>query len=255
MSAWWIERTAWTVTAEHFLCLPSTQTYSRHLIHQIQQGHRSFPPNQWHWVTATAQEAGQGQRGAIWQSPPGGLYQTVLFCWPATHQATLRLLSLAGALSIAQTLESYGLSPTLKWMNDVMVEGQKIAGVLGEVWPGTPWVYGLLGMGVNVHTLPTVGQPTTALQAHHRSPISLSLLAQTLQDHLYQTLCTLFTHPHSIIEAINQRLFSRGKDVYVRAHNQLFHGKLEGISPSGALIVDGRFFFDAKLVRNIEDMA
>ena len=91
-------------------------------------------------VTAGAQHAGRGRQGRSWSAPPGRalLMSLVLRDWPA-------LLPIAGAVAVADVA---GAQATIKWPNDVLLDGRKLAGVLGEGRRQEGWA--VLGIGLNV---------------------------------------------------------------------------------------------------------
>ena len=91
-------------------------------------------------VTATEQTAGHGRQGRSWTAPAGEalLMSLVLHDWP-------ELLPLAAAVAVAETA---GPDARIKWPNDVLVGGRKVAGILIEARPAEGWA--VLGIGVNV---------------------------------------------------------------------------------------------------------
>jgi BirA family biotin operon repressor/biotin-[acetyl-CoA-carboxylase] ligase len=78
-------------------------------------------------VVARRQRHGQGQRGRPWQSPPGGVWLSAALPWPARPGAALGLAVVVG---LALELEALGLQPRIKWPNDLLLQGRKLAGVL-----------------------------------------------------------------------------------------------------------------------------
>ena len=91
-------------------------------------------------VTADAQRAGRGRQGRTWSAPPGRalLLSLVLRDWPL-------LLPIVGALAVADV---GGPAAAIKWPNDVLLDGRKLAGVLGEGRRQDGWA--VLGIGLNV---------------------------------------------------------------------------------------------------------
>lgn len=91
-------------------------------------------------VTATEQTAGHGRQGRSWSAPAGEglLMSLVLHDWP-------ELLPLAAAVAVAETA---GPGTQIKWPNDILVDGRKVAGILVEGRPQEGWA--VLGIGVNV---------------------------------------------------------------------------------------------------------
>ena len=91
-------------------------------------------------VTAAEQSAGRGRQGRTWTAPPGrALLCSVLFRDPP------RLLPLAAGVAVA---ELAGDSARVKWPNDVLIDGRKVAGILVEGRPQERWA--VLGIGLNV---------------------------------------------------------------------------------------------------------
>ena len=91
-------------------------------------------------VTADEQTAGRGRQGRTWVAPPG----SSLLCSLVLREVP-RLLPLAAGVAVA---ELAGPSAQVKWPNDVLVDGRKLAGILVEGRPQEGWA--VLGIGVNV---------------------------------------------------------------------------------------------------------
>jgi BirA family transcriptional regulator, biotin operon repressor / biotin---[acetyl-CoA-carboxylase] ligase len=91
-------------------------------------------------VTAGEQRAGRGRQGRSWSAPPGRalLMSLVLREWPP-------LLPIVGAVAVADVA---GPQAVIKWPNDVLLDGRKLAGVLGEARHQDGWA--VLGIGLNV---------------------------------------------------------------------------------------------------------
>jgi BirA family transcriptional regulator, biotin operon repressor / biotin---[acetyl-CoA-carboxylase] ligase len=101
-------------------------------------------------VMADAQTAGRGRRGHTWFSPAGsGLYVSVILApsRAADPDRATTLLTLAAGVAIAEGVErATGLTPAIKWPNDLLVSGRKLAGILAEAFGGAV----VLGYGVNL---------------------------------------------------------------------------------------------------------
>ena len=116
---------------------------------------RDVPPpddGRVHVLVARHQRAGRGRRGRIWQAWPG-CSLTFSSLWRFDPSPTVPAgLSLVAGLAVARTLEDLGIEGVqLKWPNDVMVLGRKIAGILVELVPGrgrTPAA--VIGIGLNL---------------------------------------------------------------------------------------------------------
>jgi BirA family biotin operon repressor/biotin-[acetyl-CoA-carboxylase] ligase len=104
-------------------------------------------------VTAEQQDAGQGRRARDWWSgPPACNLAVTLVAAPAPDPP--HLLGVAGAAALALTLQDWGCRQvSIKWPNDILIGGAKVAGVLGALLTIPPDT-ALLGLGVNVHAAP-----------------------------------------------------------------------------------------------------
>jgi BirA family biotin operon repressor/biotin-[acetyl-CoA-carboxylase] ligase len=106
-------------------------------------------------VTAEAQTKGRGRLGRAWVSPVGnGMYFSLLLrpAWPATVTPLLTLLS---AVALAETLQdAAGIDCRIKWPNDILVNGRKLAGILLESRVAKECVeFVILGIGLNIAPL------------------------------------------------------------------------------------------------------
>jgi BirA family biotin operon repressor/biotin-[acetyl-CoA-carboxylase] ligase len=100
-------------------------------------------------VLARQQRRGHGQQGRFWQSPPGGVWLSAALPWPAKPEGSASL-ALAAAVGVALQLEQLGLRPALKWPNDLLINGRKLAGILPRLrWRGGRVRYAQLGVGLN----------------------------------------------------------------------------------------------------------
>lgn len=102
-------------------------------------------------LLAGHQRFGHGQRGRPWISPPGGLWLSAALPWPE-EPATGAALGLAVAVGLALQLEALGLTVQLKWPNDLLVDGRKLAGLLPRLsLRGATIRLARVGVGLNGH--------------------------------------------------------------------------------------------------------
>jgi BirA family biotin operon repressor/biotin-[acetyl-CoA-carboxylase] ligase len=98
-------------------------------------------------IRAERQRFGHGQQGRPWLSPAGGVWLSAALPWPARDGAAL---GLAVAVGLALQLEPLGLTPQIKWPNDLLVQGRKLAGVLPRLrLRGGQVRWARVGIGVN----------------------------------------------------------------------------------------------------------
>lgn len=110
-------------------------------------------------IFAEAQNAGRGQRGRTWQSPPGaGLYLTLI--WPSARPLLAQSgASLVAGLAVRAALAGFGVDARLKWPNDLWVHRRKLGGILVEALASGSCSTLLVGVGLNL------AMPATAAQA------------------------------------------------------------------------------------------
>jgi len=118
------------------------------------------------WITATVQTAGRGRRGNAWISEPGNLYATLLLSEPSPSRDAPQL-SFAAALALFDALCTCDdrLAPRLKvkWPNDLLLDGEKVAGILIE-GENAPIFSVAIGFGVNCVSHPAgTAYPATDL--------------------------------------------------------------------------------------------
>ena len=104
------------------------------------------------WITAQQQTAGRGRRGGAWSSPPGNLYATLLLRDPAPSEHAPELsfvTALALHDAIGECAPALRNELTLKWPNDLLLGGAKVAGILIESERVDEKLSVVIGVGVN----------------------------------------------------------------------------------------------------------
>ncbi len=100
-------------------------------------------------VIARRQTRGHGQQGRRWHSPAGGLWLSAAIPW-AVPAPGMAAPALAVTLGLCLQLEGLGLRPRIKWPNDLLLEGRKLAGVLPRLrWRGSTLLGCRVGIGIN----------------------------------------------------------------------------------------------------------
>lgn len=147
-----------------------------------------------HVCIAECQRAGRGRRGRQWVSPLGGnLYLSLLWRFHA-GATSLGGLSLAMAVAVIRALHDTGLdSAQLKWPNDVLVDGRKLAGILLEVAGEASGPCAVVvGLGLNIRTpaaeMSSVDQPWIDLESALGKSVSRNELTARLLNHLIRAL-------------------------------------------------------------------
>jgi BirA family biotin operon repressor/biotin-[acetyl-CoA-carboxylase] ligase len=97
-------------------------------------------------VTAAAQTAGRGRQGRAWLTPPGRALACSLVL--RDPPALLPIVAALAVADVAEALDRERREPQIKWPNDVLLDGRKLAGILAEGRPQEGWA--VLGIGINV---------------------------------------------------------------------------------------------------------
>lgn len=171
-----------SVRAEGFSCLALAETGSTNAdaLRALEAGEDRL------FIVARRQNGGRGRHGRPWASPPGNLYLSLALAAPCPPAFT-PLLGFVAGVSLAEAVLALapGLKPVLhlKWPNDLLLAGGKLAGLLleGTSLPG--WRTGVaIGIGVNVAARPEgVDQAAAVLAEHARHAAAEGLFNVLLQ--------------------------------------------------------------------------
>lgn len=188
-------------------------------------------------VHADEQTRGRGRMAHTWFSPPGNLYISILL---RTGQSAGRAaeLSFVAALAVADTAEALLPRQTrvmLKWPNDVLVSGAKIAGILLEQVDGAS----IVGIGLNVLEAPsTAAYKTTTIVANGGIASvdgARDILLDRFGRHLADWRAEGFA---SIREQWLGRSYPIGAAIRANSAGQAIAGYFAGLDPDGALLLD-----------------
>jgi BirA family biotin operon repressor/biotin-[acetyl-CoA-carboxylase] ligase len=212
-------------------------------------------------VVADEQTAGRGRRNRDWFTPAGAalafslvvrppLCTTLDSSRPRQFPGSVSRLTALGALSISDALRKrYHLDCKIKWPNDVLVDGRKLAGVLVEItWVGDQLTAAVLGMGINVApaSVPAENSTTTPATcvetALGRQVSRLNLLQSTVSQVLKWRL---HLDSDNFQQAWENKLAYRGEWVNINPENGIkdqppAEGKVLGLDLEGCLILRSR---------------
>lgn len=191
-------------------------------------------------VWAREQSAGRGRYTRQWLSPPGNLYMSVVLR-PDVPAARTAELGFIAALAVAETVEAFlpsGPPPRLKWPNDVLVDEQKIAGILLEgQFTGMEIAWVVAGIGINVAGAPNnPAYPATSLAACGAGAVTARNVLEKLLARLGAWL-TIWREQNfaPVREAWMARAARLGEAVTVRVGAEPLTGVFRGIDHDGAL--------------------
>lgn len=140
-------------------------------------------------VMALVQSRGRGRLGHSWLTPPGRNIALSLILRPRLQPSEAALLGLMVSIAVAETVEAEGVSrASLRWPNDVLVGGRKIAGILSEALVDTASIrFVVVGVGLNVNSRASdfpddLDTPATSLFMCTGAEFSLERVANDLID-------------------------------------------------------------------------
>jgi BirA family biotin operon repressor/biotin-[acetyl-CoA-carboxylase] ligase len=195
---------------------------------------------------ADAQSGGKGRMGRVWSSPPGiNLYCSVVLR-PGVKPYQAPQLTFLSAVAVARAIElTTALKPEIKWPNDVLISGRKVAGLLNEMSSETDGInFVILGIGVNLNM--TAAQfpadlrtPATSLLLERGRPVSRAQFAATMLnelDRLYNDF--LFYGFGPVRDEWQRRCNANGHEVSVSDGGaETMQGMFCGIDDDGAMLV------------------
>ncbi|SDM19159.1 BirA family transcriptional regulator, biotin operon repressor / biotin-[acetyl-CoA-carboxylase] ligase [Halogranum gelatinilyticum] len=215
-----------------------------------------------HGTTVVADEltAARGRTGSAWSAPSGGVWTSTLLR-PDFDADHVGRLTFAAGVAVADVVSSFGVNAELKWPNDVLVGGKKIAGILtesvhdgvpvagkpvDEVFPGgEPGLdYVTLGIGINANVDPAdlnLDRPATALRAETGGDVDRETVVVRLNEGLRERCAQVetadgFSH---LLDDWRERSVTLGQRVVVHRRGQaVVEGVARDVTETGALVVD-----------------
>ncbi|MGI4847959.1 MAG: biotin--[acetyl-CoA-carboxylase] ligase [Janthinobacterium lividum] len=193
---------------------------------------------------AENQIAGRGRAGRPWHSVPGAALMFSLAWKFQCNLAGLVGLPLAVGVAVADTLARFGLQARLKWPNDILLDGDKLAGVLIETattgnGPGRA-VWAVIGIGINVALPDTLRAQIGRPVAHLAQSIDRDALMAALWQSLETLLGAFEQHGFALSMARwNQLDAYAGQNVTIIDQGQVIHqGRNAGVDDIGRLRLD-----------------
>ena len=194
-------------------------------------------------VVAEAQTAGRGRLGRVWHSPAGaGLYVSIVLRPSPTFAPALLTLGAGVALADGGRA-STGVRTEIKWPNDLMVSGRKLAGILTEAAAqGGALQFIVLGFGLNLRPAaypPNLAQRVTSIEAETSRPADRAVILAEILAAIAERYADLQQGRFdAILGAWRERAGSlRGSAVEWDSGGVAMRGSAEDIDNTGALLV------------------
>ena len=179
-------------------------------------------------IVANSQTSGRGRYGHTWVSDKGNLYMSAVL---KTYDEQTPLMAFVVAVSVADALGKTGFSPQLKWPNDILLNGAKLAGILLEQVDDKL----IVGIGVNCASCPdNLPYPAT----HLNGKIGADQLADLILEQLMYWTGLFETDGFMpIYHKWKSYAVGMGQTITVRLPNETLQGIFKDLSESGALLL------------------
>lgn len=195
-------------------------------------------------VLADEQTAGRGRRERSWLAPAGTSLLFSLLLRPRLAPDHWQRLTMACSLALAESTECQtGLVVSLKWPNDLLIGGRKIAGVLTELGTADGRLeYAVVGIGLNANLdfsepqVASLAGQATSLAREMGSPVAREPLLASILQHVearYLALCRGWSPQ----QQWTARLATLGQEVAVSGAQRRLEGRAEGVDRDGALLL------------------
>lgn len=187
-------------------------------------------------VVADSQSGGRGRLDRDWASPSGGIWLSILVR-PALPAAEAPAITLATAVATARAIEAPGVDASIKWPNDVLVDGQKVAGILTEMeaeGDSVSWVVVGVGLNANVEreSLPDDGAPTSLQSV--AGPVNRREVTQRLLE----SFAELIEAPEEALSEWRDRSATLDRRVRVETPDGTVVGRATDIEFPGTLLLE-----------------
>jgi BirA family biotin operon repressor/biotin-[acetyl-CoA-carboxylase] ligase len=196
-------------------------------------------------IIADRQTSGRGRLKREWVTPQGNIAVSVVL-YPARKD--LPFLTMLAALAVQCGIrKTTGLKCQLKWPNDVLINGKKVCGILLESRAAVNSVdYAIIGIGINVNIKLADYQEISAIATSLADETGKEVSRVVLLQNLFLEMEKLYLRPRageSILAEWRDNLVNIGKQVHIRAGDDVFEGIAESVADDGSLMLrctDGR---------------
>ncbi len=216
--------------------LPSTNTFA------LEIARKSIPDKT--LILTDKQTAGRGRLQRTWFSPPGANIYGSLIAGLKVRGQALGWVPLMAGLAIAHGIESSAKIPIdLKWPNDLLIQDQKVGGILCESLKlGSMKTSAVIGFGINVNLSPSelpqeLEETATSLYLHTQNPLDRYQVIKSIITALEQGCATFRTQDPTAFQAeYSNRCSTLGKQIVVTfPDGSILKGLAQGIGEHGQL--------------------
>ena len=157
-------------------------------------------------VITDNQLSGKGRNGNTWfMSPSKGLAMSIILKQSISIQDGL-LIPIAAGAAIAKALENRGGNPKLKWPNDILINNEKISGIISEIFSIKSDKYINTGFGVNIVSSPKIeNYPTTNINKYNKEINNFYFVYEIMEEY-FKNFKQLLNNHEKIMTEYKSRL-------------------------------------------------
>jgi len=221
-------------TLESLAVIPrvaSTNLIARRVVSECIENELSLPQAM---IIAGEQFAGRGRNDRRWSSPPGkGIYATTLISRPV-HELPLIPLAMANILA-SYLRDTFAIDARIKWPNDILVAGKKIAGILIEARVQDERVFLLIGTGINVEPFQDDTRPNaiTIVEVSPRNFAGIETATLAFIEHIDEQLAKPLDHDAVLAQWRALAVHNPGDRIHCVLGDRTITGTWAGIDEQG----------------------
>ena len=194
-------------------------------------------------IVAAKQTSGRGRLGRSFVSPEGGLYLSMLL-YPGCGMQRASTLTPCAAVAVCRAVERVcGVTPGIKWPNDLLLGGRKLCGILTEASSAHGRPYVVIGLGVNVNTAPDdfpseLRDTAVSLFEATGRQFDIKTLASAIIEQLDGIYAAWKQNTACVLDEYRRLCVSTGRSVLLIRGDETREAYAVGIDENYALIAD-----------------
>lgn len=194
-------------------------------------------------LVAYHQTQGRGRLGRSFSSPEGGVYLSMLL-YPGDNLARAATLTPCAAVAVCRAIERVcGVTPGIKWPNDLLLNGRKLCGILTESFPARARQAVIVGIGINVNTPASafddeVKSIAVSLAEHTGAPVDRAAVASAVIDELDKMYTSWQSDTRCALDDYRRLCVSTSRPVTLILNGQARPAYALGIDDDYALLAE-----------------
>lgn len=221
----------------YFETIESTNTWAKEHVEEFNRELMTV-------VTASYQTAGRGRFKRHWVSPANVNIYATYCCWVNHDRSDIGHVPQLLALAAAEVLEQLSFRPALKWPNDVLLSGKKVAGILSETITSSTQRCLICGIGLNINMsfeeLQKIDRPATSLLVESGQLYPVDQILNQLTKSFFDKWNVFFKEGFdSFFESFKRRSYLQpGQLIRFHDNKQIIEGKFYSLNSDGSITLE-----------------